>query len=68
MQYLHYDLKSTLSRWKENAIPTQQFKHIHNMWVEICNTYIMTLNSHYLSERKMQYLHDNLNMHIICGW
>ncbi len=40
------------------------------IYVEVkCNTNIMTLNPHYLWERKMQYLHDNLNMHInICGW
>jgi hypothetical protein len=27
----------------------------------------MTLNPHYVWEMKMQYLHDNLNMHILCG-
>jgi hypothetical protein len=24
-------------------------------------------NSHYILETKMQYMHDNLNMHTICG-
>jgi hypothetical protein len=26
-----------------NAIPTQQFKDAYYMWMEKCNTYIMTL-------------------------
>ncbi len=25
------------------------------------------LNSHYIWEKEMQYLHDNLTMHIVCG-
>jgi hypothetical protein len=25
-------------------------------------------DAHYMWEREMQYLHDNLNMHILCGW
>jgi len=25
-------------------------------------------NPHYIWEREMQCLHDNLKMHILCGW
>jgi len=49
-----------------NAIPTQQFKDAHYMWGQSA---ILTFdpNPHYIWEREMQYLHDNLRMHIVCG-
>ncbi len=35
------------------------------MWVAQCNTHIMTLNPHYLRQKTISYLHDNLNMHTL---
>jgi hypothetical protein len=32
-----------------------------------CNTHIMTLIPHYIWEREMQYLHNNLKMHTMWG-
>jgi hypothetical protein len=59
---------STLYIREENAKLTWQFKDEHCMSVIKYNIDIMTLNPHYMWEKEIQYLHDNLNMHIISKW
>jgi hypothetical protein len=51
---------------EKNLILTWQFKDAHYMWGQNA---IPTLwpNPHYIWENEMQYMHDNLSMHIVCS-
>jgi hypothetical protein len=66
MQYPHYD-PNPLYMVERNAIPATQFKDVHYMWGQ--NAYPhYDLNPHCIWEKEIQYLHDNLKMHTVCGW
>ncbi len=49
-----------------NVIPTRLFKNAHHIWGKMQYPHY-DLNPHYMWEPSMQYLHDNLKMHTICG-
>jgi len=53
---------------KGNVIFPWQFKDAHYMWGQNAIFTWQFRDAHYMWEREMQYLHDNLNMHIVCGW
>jgi hypothetical protein len=53
---------------KGNAIFAWYFKDAHYMWGQNLIPTLWFESTLYIGEREIQYLHDNLKMHIVCKW